>query len=56
LHRKIASRNTVNRNNTKTIGKHRKVVEKPLYNGEGLMRVAALYHGTSELKFAKFGE
>jgi len=40
----------VNRKNTKTIGKHWKVVEKPLYNSinEGLIHVAAWYHGTPD--------
>jgi len=40
----------VNRNNTKTIGKHGEVVEKPLYKciSEGLMQVAAWFHGTPE--------
>ena len=34
------------------------VVEKPLFKciNEGLMHVAAWYHGTPGLKFTKFGE
>jgi len=40
----------VNRKNTKTIGKHREVVEKPLCMciSEILMHVAALYRGTPD--------
>jgi len=42
----------VNRKNTKTIGKHRKVVEKTTLAykciSEGRMRVAAWYHGTPD--------
>jgi len=43
-----SSSNAVNRKNTRTIGKHREVVDKPLYKCiiEGLMHVTALYHGT----------
>jgi len=48
----------VNKNKSKTIGKHGKVVEKPVYMciNEGLMHVAAWYHGTPGPKFMKFGE
>jgi len=49
LYRKFPpSGNALNRNNTETIGKHGKVVEKPLYKciSEGLMHVTAWYHGT----------
>jgi len=44
--------------NTKTIGKHGEVVEKPLYKciSEGLMHVSAWYHGIPGPKFMKFGE
>ena len=50
--------NAVNRNNTRTIGKHGEIVEKPLYKciSEGLMHVAAWYHGTAGSIFTKFGE
>jgi len=48
----------VNKNNTKTIGQHGEFVEKTLYKciSEGLMHVAAWYHGMPEPKFTKFGE
>ena len=48
----------VNRKNTKTIGRHEEIVEKPLYKciSEGLMHVAAWYDGTPGPKFTKFGE
>ena len=46
-----------NRRNTKAIGKHGEVVEKPLYEySEELMYVAAWYHGTPGPQFTKFGE
>jgi len=43
----------VNTKNTKTIGKHGEVVEKTLYKctSEGMMHVAAWYHGTPGPKF-----
>jgi len=45
-------------NNAKTVGKHVEVVEKPLYKciSEGLIHVAAWYHGNPGPKFTKFGE
>ena len=49
----------MNRKNTKTIREHGEVVEKKtLYKciSEGLMHVAAWYHGTPGPKFTKFGE
>jgi len=49
--------NIVNRTNTKTIGKRDETVEDPLYKciSEGLMHVAAWYHGTQRPMFAKLG-
>jgi len=45
----------VNTNNIKTVGKHGEVVEKPLHKciSEGLMHVAAWYHGTPGPNFTK---
>ena len=58
LHLVHSSGNAVNRKNIKTIGKHKEVVEKPLYKriSEGLMHVAEWHHGTPGQKFTKFGE
>ena len=48
------------RNNTKPIGKHREVVEKPLTGVSVkdwcMSPVAAWYHGSPGPKFTKFGE
>jgi len=46
------------RNKSKTIGKQEEVVAKPLHKciSEGLMYVAAWYHGNPRPKFRKFGE
>jgi len=48
----------VNRNNSKTIGKHGELVENLLYMciSKELMHVAAWYHETPGSKFTKFGE
>ena len=53
-----SSGNVENRKNTKAIDKHKKIVENPLYKctSEGLIYVAAWYHGTPGPKFTKFGE
>jgi len=54
----VSTGNAVNRKNTKSdIGKHREVVEKPLYKciSERLMHVVAWYHGTPDRSSGNLG-